>query len=152
MRHHHAFVLLALLAACGRTADRDDTIAIAETTAMPAMPGMPGMGTMMSGAMMDSITAHMRAMDSASASGMQAMLPGHRQMAANMIAQMNREMREMNMTGDARWTALLDSVRQDLVRMPDLSAGQLKVLMPAHQARLARLMQAHRAMMNGGKM
>jgi hypothetical protein len=35
----------------------------------------------------------------------------HRQMVANMISQMNREMRDMNAAGDAAWTATIDSVR-----------------------------------------
>jgi len=34
----------------------------------------------------------------------------HREMAANLVAQMNSEMRGMKMTADARWAALMDFV------------------------------------------
>ncbi|MEX2154219.1 MAG: hypothetical protein WD825_12840 [Gemmatimonadaceae bacterium] len=149
MRQALAAGLLVMLVACGKTADRGDATAAADTG---AMAGMPGMGAMMSGAMMDSMTAHMRVMDTASASGLPSMMPMHRQMAANMIAQMNREMGDMKMTADARWTALMDSVRADLVRLPESSGQQLKNLMSAHHGRLTRLMQAHREMTKGMKM
>jgi hypothetical protein len=142
MRKPLALLLLALVAACGRTADRGDTTAAGTDTS-----GMSGMAGTMSGAMMDSMAAHMRSMDTAGAPAIQAMLPMHRQMAANMIAQMNSEMRGMNMQAGARWSALMDSVRQDLVRMPEMNAQQLKAFMPAHHGRLTRLMQSHRDMM-----
>jgi hypothetical protein len=79
---------------------------------------------------------------------MKANLAAHRQMAANMLAQMNGEMRAMNMSADAAWTALVDSVRQDLVRLPDASGAQLKTLVAAHHARMERLMTIHRDMMS----
>jgi hypothetical protein len=149
-----AVAVLVLVAACGRSAETSDTAGggadtggMAGMTGMGGMSGMSGMGGMMSGAMMDSMAAHMRGMDTVSAAGLQAMLPMHRQMAGNMIAQMNREMRDMNMQGDAGWTALMDSVRQDLVRMPDMNGQRLRAFMPGHHERLVRLMQSHRAMM-----
>jgi hypothetical protein len=113
---------------------------------------MTGMTGMMSGAMMDSMAAHMRGMDTVSAANLEAMVPMHRQMAANMIAQMNSEMRGMNMQADASWTALMDSVRQDLVRLPELNAQQVMTFMPDHRGRLMRLMQRHRDMMKNMKM
>jgi hypothetical protein len=60
---------------------------------------------------------------------------------------MSDQMWSMNMTGDPAWSALVDSVRQDLVHMPEMSAPELKTFMPAHQARVTRLMQMHRSMM-----
>lgn len=107
---------------------------------------------MMSGSMMDSMVAHMRGMDTTSAANVQAMLPMHRQMAGNMIAQMNSEMRGMNMPADASWSALMDSVRQDLIRMPEMNAQQLKAFMPEHHGRLTRLIDGHRAMMKAMKL
>ena len=143
-------VSLALLVACGRATDRADTAAAGSDTGHTA--DMTGMGGMMSGAMMDSMAAHMRGMDTISAASLQAMMPMHRQMAANMIAQMNSEMRGMNMQADASWTALMDSVRQDLVRLPELNAQQVKAFIPDHHGRLMRLMQRHRDMMKNMKM
>jgi hypothetical protein len=98
---------------------------------------------------MDSMAAHMHSMDSASVASVRAMLPMHRQMVANMIAQMSSEMRGMKMTAESRWTSLMDSVRSDLVHMPDMSPQQLKTFVPAHHGRLTRLMQLHRDMIAG---
>lgn len=55
---------------------------------------------------------------------------------------MNSEMRSMNMASDQRWKATADSVRQDLSRMPEMSANELKTFMPMHCARITRLMEA----------
>ena len=145
------------LTACGT--ERDDRNAAADTPAAAGqadttgqMAGhMPGMGGMDSGMMgvagMAEMQAHMRMMAGTSADSMQAMLPMHRQMVANMLSRMNGEMRQMNMAGDAAWTATVDSLRQDLVRMPELSGQELRDLMPAHHTRMTRLMQMHERMM-----
>lgn len=114
---------------------------------MGSMAGMPGMGQMMSGRMMADMEAHMRAMRGAGTDSLRRALPTHRQMAANMIAQMNREMDDMNMAADVAWTALVDSVRADLTRLPELSAGELTRTMPDHHGRVERLMRAHGEMM-----
>lgn len=119
---------------------------------MGGMQGMQSMPGMMMGGMMDSMQAHMRTMDSMSADRMKAMLPEHRQLVATMLAQLNGEMRKMNMPADAKWTALTDSVRQDLVRLPDMSGTELRSFMPEHGGRVMRLMQMHRTMMGGMKM
>lgn len=65
---------------------------------------------------------------------------------------MNREMRNMSMAADAGWKATVDSLRQDLVRMPQMGRTELQSFMPAHQVRLERLMQMHDSMMEGMKM
>ncbi len=155
-----AMSLMAALAACGPSGEQRarDTAAAAgaDTTAAGGMQGMqgmggmhdmPGMGGQMGGRMMEDMQSHMQMMMGASADSMKAMLSMHRQMVANMISQMNREMRQMNMTGDASWTTTLDSLRQDLVRMPEMSAAELKSFMPSHRARVMRLMEMHRKMM-----
>ena len=83
---------------------------------------------------------------------MRAMMPAHRQMVANMLGEMTAEMRKMNMSGDAAWTTTVDSVRQDLVHMPELSGRELMTAMPAYRARTMRLMEMHRAMSKNMKM
>ena len=142
-----AVATASVLAACtSKKSERSpETAAAAKPGAMPAMPGMSGM---MSSAMMDSMSAEMRSMSSMSAAEMARMLPQHRQMVANMLSQMTSDMRSMNMPGDAAWTATVDSVRQDLVRFPDMTPAELKGAMPAHQARVSRLMTMHREMMS----
>jgi len=128
-----------------------------DTAGMRGMQGMKGgmkggqmaggmMGGMMGG-MRDSMPAHMRMMQGMSADQMKAMLPAHRQMVANMLSQLEGDMRKMNMRPDAGWTALTDSIRQDLVRMPEMSASEMHGFMPAHGARVMRLMAMHQQMM-----
>ena len=68
-------------------------------------------------------------------------------MTANLLSTFNSEMRSMNMQADAGWNALVDSLRQDLTRMPDLAASPLGQLMPAHRERVRRLMKMHADMM-----
>ncbi|MBW3631273.1 MAG: hypothetical protein KY464_18570, partial [Gemmatimonadetes bacterium] len=91
----------------------------------------------------------MQMMHGMSPDSMRAVMPQHRQMAANMLAQMNRDMQQMNMPGDASWTATVDSLRQDLTRLPEMGAQELGAFMPAHHARMTRLRDMHRTMMAG---
>ena len=135
--------LLALGACGGQTGAGDTAAANADQGAM-GMDTMSGMG---GGDMMARMTSHMQVMQTANPDSLNSTMPMHRQMVANMLSEMNREMKAMNMTGDAAWTATMDSIRQDLVAMPDLSAAELQQFMPAHRARVARLMESHRRMM-----
>jgi hypothetical protein len=152
---------MLVLSACSSkdTSLKNATTAADSGRAIKAPPtgetsGMRGMqmGGMMSSAMTDSMQSHMRMMDGVTGDQMKAMLPAHRQMVNNMLSEMNVVMRRMNMSSDAKWTALTDSVRQDLTRMPDMSSTQLKSFMPEHAARVMRLMDMHRSMMGGTKM
>lgn len=118
------------------------------TSGMPGMAGMPGMGD---GGMMGQMQERMDQM-MADPDRMMTMMPQHRQMAANMLAQMNREMRDMNMTADESWTATVDSLREDLTRMPEMTPAEMQALMPAHHARMERLMGMHREMMSETEM
>jgi hypothetical protein len=141
-------VLLLGLSACGGEQNVGDEVAVEplEHDQMP-MGEMPSMGGMEGGSMMQQMQAHMTAMEGADPDSMAAMMPQHRQMAANVLAQMNREMGEMNMPADEAWTATVDSLRQDLTRMPEMNAEQMQAFMPGHHARMERLMEMHRAMM-----
>lgn len=144
----------AVLGACGPTADSETEAATDSATAMPGMPmdgggGMEGMDMADQDGMMASMRAHMERMDGMMGDSMLAILPEHRQMVANMIAQMNREMRDMGMAMDDAWTATVDSLREDLVQMPEMGADGLEVLMPEHRRRALRLMEMHREMMAG---
>ena len=137
-----------VVAACG--AEQEQNAADpAESGAEPTvgMEGMEGMEGMMA-----QMTTHMQMMDGAGADSLHAMMPLHRQMAANMIARMNSEMRDMNMTADAAWNATVDSLRQDLTRMPELTGSEMEAMMPGHRARMLRLMEMHRTMMSDMQM
>lgn len=149
MRYPFMVAMAVVVAACGGgTREANDTAA--GSTAAGGMAGHD-MGNMQSNAMMDSMTVHMSAMETANAAALQSMVPMHRQMAANMVAQINTEMGSMKMPADQRFTALMDSVRQDLTRLPDVSSAQLKAFMTDHHGRLSRLMQSHRDMMTSMK-
>lgn len=119
----------------------------AATDSASGMAAMPEMQWTIGAGMMDSMQAHMRMTDGMTPEQMKASLPAHRKMVANMLSQMNADMRTMNMPADAAWNAAVDSVRQDLVRMPEMSAQELKEMMPARHARVTRLMEMHQRMM-----
>ena len=140
----------------GRTARPGDTSrpATAETTtkaccggAMPGTARMHGMRGMTSAAMLDSMQAHMRRVGHMNADQMAAMIPMHRQMVGDMLAQMTSESQAMNLPPNAAWNALADSVRQDLVRLPEMSKNEVKQAMPADCARVTRLIRMHQGMM-----
>lgn len=150
-------ILAVLLAACGSSeAGNDQPSPPVTPAAAPAAPesgstaGMHGMSGMKTKGMMEELRTHMQAMHGAGGDSLKAMLPTHRQIAANLLAEMNREMSRMKMVEEPAWTAMADSVRQDLVRLPEMGAAELQSAMPAHEARLNRLMGMHQAMIDAG--
>jgi hypothetical protein len=153
LRFVMALGLVSLVGACGggdtgqqAGGEPDASQAAADT----GMQGMPGMGGMQRSGMMEAMTqmqSQLQMMQGMSADSMHALLPQHRQMAANMLALMNREMQGMNMAGDTAWNATVDSLRRDLTRMPAMSAQELHAFMPEHNRRVMALMEMHRTMM-----
>ncbi|HUP50891.1 MAG TPA: hypothetical protein VM198_00340 [Longimicrobiales bacterium] len=138
--------LVALAAGCGGQEQGEP--AADDMGGMPGMspPGGEPMGDM-GGGMMDQMGTHLNRMATVPADSLMDVLPTHRQMVANMLSQMNREMRDMNMTTDAAWNAMVDSLRSDLIRMPGMGAAELVTLMPGHRERVQRLMSMHAAML-----
>jgi hypothetical protein len=112
-----------------------------------------GMGRMDSGHMgmggmnMSSMRAHMDTMMRMSPQQMQGMMARHEQMMSQMMDGMGADMRGMNMSGSPEWTALTDSVKQDLAELPSLKGQQLSTRMRAHASRVQRLIDAHEQMM-----
>lgn len=146
---------VAIAACTGKEAGTaaDPAAASIAAAADGGMAGMPGMTGMAAGdTATNQMRAHMTAMEGARGDSLMRMAPMHRQMAANMIARFEREMSQMNMRYDPQWRATLDSVRQDLARMAELSAEEMGRMMPAHHARVTRLMELHRSMMANMKM
>ncbi len=150
-------VLAVALAACGTDKSNQaatDGPATQADTSMDGMQGMQGMDRMQSmggmmGDMSKNMEANMQQMMGAGADSMQAMLPMHRQMTANMLSEMNKQMRDMKMPPekDTAWSAAVDSIRNDLVRMPEMDGKELRSFMPAHRDRVMRLMEMHQGMM-----
>ena len=155
-----ATATVLLLSACAgeEGTDADRTRAPAESgdgmAGMDGMHDMDGMADMDGGTagMMGAMHTHMEMMGGMSGDSMRTMLPTHRQMMANMIAQMNREMSDMDMPADAAWSAVMDSLRTDLATMADMDAAELRALMPDHHRRAMRMMDMHREMMAGMQM
>ena len=141
-------LLLTVLAACGsgerKNAEQPDS---AEGQVIGEMGGMGSMGSMESRGMMREMRAHMRGMMGARADSLHRLMPMHRQMTANMLQQMDTEMRGMQMAGDTSWTALADSVRQDLTQLPGVGDAELREFMERHRGRVERLMLRHEQMM-----
>jgi hypothetical protein len=75
------------------------------------------------------------------------MMPGHERRMSQMMDQMGSEMRQMKMAETPEWSALSDSVRQDLADLPNLKGQALSTRMQAHADRVRRLMEAHAQMM-----
>lgn len=148
-------ITIGYLPAQGAAASQDvtDSTTSAPTDTNHGMHGMSGMGGTMGGqmgdtAMMQRMRAHLAMMDTASAEHLKALLSEHRQMVATMLSRFRSEMAGMNMAGDQAWKATVDSLRQDLIHMPAMSARELKAFMSQHRARVARLMDMHRGMMD----
>jgi hypothetical protein len=132
-----------LLPAC-----RSERDAVSDSaTDSASMTGMAGMSGDVMRHMMDSMEAHLRMMDTASAASMQTMMAMHHPMADSLVSRMDADMRRMNMAGDSAWTTTVDSVRADLGRMHAMTPDNMKAVMPQHRARMMRLMEMHRRMM-----
>ena len=132
-----------LLVACGeKVADQPAVASAPQPTApMDSMPGMSGM--QMGGQMMANVDK-MMAMHGDS---LTQMVPDHDQMLGGMMDQMNREMQGMNKAADPKWTALADSLRDDMAKMNAMSGAEMESFMTLHRGRMSRLMEMHGSMM-----
>jgi hypothetical protein len=104
--------------------------------AMASMRMMPGM------------KAHVDSMARMSPDRMQAMMSRHEAMMSQMLDRMGSDMRQMNMPGSSEWTALTDSVKQDLAELPSLKGEQLSTRMKAHADRVKQLIGMHESTMS----
>ena len=150
MRRLKIVLGLAAISGCGKANDQaaDHTAARSPDSAMAGMP-MQGMPSRAAGsaAMIEEMRKHIRVMQEVSADSMRAAMPMHRAMMDSMLAQMTKEMSEMKMPADAHWSALMDSVRHDMATMPAMDSSVFAKAVPAHHARLMRLMDTHHDMM-----
>jgi hypothetical protein len=149
MKALHMTVIVALLvsAACNKP---KETPAADSRSGMTmdrgGMPGMPGMGNT---GMMPIMQAHTDSMMRMSPKQMSGMMASHERMMSQMMDRMGSEMRQMKMSETPEWSALTDSVKQDLAELPSLSGQQLSNRMRAHADRVRRLISAHEQMMKG---
>lgn len=133
-------VALASTAACG-----SKEAAKPATDTAGSMGGMP-MG--MAGVhMLPRMRAHLDSLGAMQPAQMLAAMTAHQDIASRMMDAMGADMRGMSMIPDAAWTALGDSVRQDLAELPGLTGAALKARMTAHIGRMQRMMGLHEGMM-----
>jgi hypothetical protein len=109
----------------------------------PRSRGSDGMGMMLM------MQAHVDSMTRMSPEQMSRMMAKHEQMMSQMMDQMGGEMRQMRLAETPGWSALTDSVKQDLAELPSLSGKPLSSRMQAHGERVRRLIAMHKRMMLG---
>lgn len=129
------------------------------TTACGKKPGAPaavgdsagamgGMQMTMQGVeMIPQMRAHLDSLGAMSPAGMAAAMAAHQDRASRLMDAMGTDMRGMNMQPDAAWTALGDSLKQDLADLPGLSGEAFKSRVQAHIGRMQRMMAMHEGMM-----
>ncbi|MEA2723422.1 MAG: hypothetical protein QOH59_1193, partial [Gemmatimonadales bacterium] len=110
------------------------------------MAGMPAMGN---SGMMSTMQAHTDSMARMTPAQMSGMVASHERMMSQMMDQMGSDMRQMKMSESKEWSALTDSVKQDLAELPGLKGQALSTRMRAHTGRVQRLIAAHEGMMKG---
>jgi len=113
---------------------------------MPMGEGNMGMG---GSAMMPMMRAHMDSMMRMSPEQMTGMMAAHDRMMSQVMDRMGADMRSMSMSGDAKWNALVDSVKADLADLPGLQGKELPERMKAHTGRVQRLIAMHEGMIKG---
>jgi hypothetical protein len=145
--HMTAIVALLALAACNKPKEEaaDDSHG-GMTMDSGRMERLPGMGD---SGMMRMMQAHTDSMMRMNPEQMSAMMSSHERMMSKMMDQMGTDMRQMNMAETPEWSALRDSVKQDLADLPSLKGRALSTRMRAHAGRVQRLITVHDGMMKG---
>jgi hypothetical protein len=116
---------------------------------MDSMPmGGDRMGMGGSG-MMPMMRSHIDSMMRMSPEQMSGVMTAHERMMSQMMDRMGADMRSMSMSADAKWNALVDSVKADLADLPGLHGKELSARMKAHANRVRRLISMHERMMRG---
>jgi hypothetical protein len=96
---------------------------------------------------MPQMRAHMDSMMRMSPEQMQAMMAMHERMMSQMMDGMGADMRGMNMSASPEWSALTDSVKEDLAELPNLKGQERSARMRTHADRVKRLLAMHEQMM-----
>jgi hypothetical protein len=141
MMHWKLALATGILASCGRKPEPAQTPADTAGQASGMQMNMQGMQ------MMPMMRAQLDSMAAMRPEQMAAMMAAHQDRASRMMDAMGADMRGMNMAPDSAWTALSDSLRQDLAALPGLSGEPLRSRMEAHLGRMRRLMAMHQGIM-----
>lgn len=135
-----ALVLAALaVGGCSKKAPPADQAADTANSATPmAMQGMQ---------MMPAMQAHLDSVAAMTPAQLKDAVAAHEDLTSRTMDAMGADMRGMGMQPDSAWSALADSLRQDLAELPALTEAALKARMDAHAGRLKRMMAMHEQMM-----
>lgn len=87
----------------------------------------------------DSVTTDLDSMSSANGDAQRHMLPAHEQLVSEFLTRNDAKMRAMHVKIDPDWLSVIDSVRNDLARMPNMSSAQLHTFFPEHAHRVMRI-------------
>ena len=149
-----ALLMLAAATACGphEAATIHDSAAIRDVGSLEGATGAPSSGPAgqhaestravdADRAVMDSLRAQLRMMSAMNAQELSAILPAHGRMVTSLLPRRTHESPTGADPGNDALKATLDSVRADLVRLPAMTAQQLRQAMPAHLARVQRIVR-----------
>jgi len=158
MGRSHCALLLGALAIGGCDGGEDRAGQAADSAATMGHMDSEGMGHMDSGGMdmggmrmrgmqmMPHMRSHMDSMMRMSPQQMQGMMSRHERMMSQMMDAMGADMRGMR-SASPEWSALSDSVKEDLAELPTLKGQVLSARMRAHADRVGRLITMHERMM-----
>jgi hypothetical protein len=77
------------------------------------------------------------------------MMSRHVEMVGNMLETMERDRRQMGLGADSTWTALTDSVRQDLRELSGFTGPGRRERMRVHMERMQRLLNLYQGLRPG---
>jgi hypothetical protein len=107
---------------------------------------MGAAGRAQSSVMMSEMRSHLAILEASGGDEMVPLVPEHRQRLESMISQLDDD---VGSRGTEAWNATVDSLRQDLQRMPQMAAPGLETMMDGHAERVRRLMEMHGEMIGG---
>lgn len=87
----------------------------------------------------DSVTSDLDSMSAANGDAQRHMLPAHEELVSEFLTRNDAKMRAMHVKIDPDWLTVIDSVRNDLARMPNMSSTQLHAFFPEHARRVMRI-------------
>ena len=95
------------------------------------------------------LLAHIDSMRGVHGDSLIRMVPDHRLLLDTMVVVMDGEVQVRNSGGRPEWRVLLDSLRDDGSRLSSMNWAEIEGFMPAHRARIDRLLEMHRSAMDG---
>lgn len=128
-------IVTAVASACGpKAADNSATSSSTSGTSL-----QPTIGADSVSQLIDSVAADDSLIAHAAPAQIESLVPRHVQLVTHTLVLLQINRQKAGIADDPSWTATTDSVRADLRSMPSLSPTALTALLPAHVARVQRL-------------